>query len=135
MVRIWLLGLFSDFLFIIFRKLIADGLPPRPFVTFQEPNFTPPTSPSLVTRINCPKTPSKRKYRSSINSGFSEVDNFKEYLQTKVKKIKNMRSQKLSRLQAGRLASQLAQDLLEVNSFKACLKEEHRYMLELSLLE
>lgn len=53
----------------------------------------------------------------------------------KVQKIKNMRSQKLSRLQAGRLASQLAQDLLDVNSFQACLKEEYMYMLELSLLE
>jgi uncharacterized protein YjaZ len=61
--------------------------------------------------------------------------NFKKYLQMKLKKIKNMRTQKLSPIQAGLLASQLAQDLQEVASFQACLKEEHRYMLELSFLE
>ena len=53
----------------------------------------------------------------------------------KAKKIKNLRTQKLSRHQAGQLASQLAQDMLEVASFQACLKEEYSYMLELSLLE
>jgi len=44
-----------------------------------------------------------------------------------------MRAQKLSPLQAGQLASELAQDLLELASFQARLQEEYKYMLELSL--
>ena len=98
------------------------GSPPRPpFPTFKEPNSTPPTSPSLFSKINCPKAPLKRKYPSSIKLGFSKLDNFKKYLQKKAKKIKNMRSQKISWLQAAYLASQLAQDPSEVASFQACL--------------
>ena len=44
-----------------------------------------------------------------------------------------MRSQNLSPLQAGQLASQLAQDLLQLATFQARLQEEYKYMLELSL--
>ena len=35
----------------------------------------------------------------------------------KIEKVKHMRSQKLSPIQAGHLASELAQDLLELASF------------------
>jgi hypothetical protein len=51
----------------------------------------------------------------------------------KIKKIQDMRTQELSPTQAGQLASELAQDLLELSSFQASLKEEYNYMLELSL--
>jgi len=51
----------------------------------------------------------------------------------KIRTIQDIRAQKLSPLQAGQLASELAQDLLELASFQACLQEEYRYMLELSL--
>jgi hypothetical protein len=145
-------GLFSHFSFIFFSKLIADGLPPGPSSSFvQEPNSTSPTRepsptlrpatpPSIVSKINCAKIPSKktkvkppRKLRSSINLGSSKVENFKEDLQIKIKNIRDIRTQKLSPLQAGQLASELAQDLLELASFQACLQEEYKYMLELSL--
>lgn len=57
----------------------------------------------------------------------------KEDLQMRIKNVQYMRSQKLSPLQAGQLASELAQDLLELASFQAHLQEEYNYMLELSL--
>ena len=98
-------------------------------------NQIPRLQPHLLffSKINCPKAPSKRKHPSSIKLGFSKVDNFKKYLQKKAKKIKSIWTQKISRLQAGYLASQLAQDLSVVASFQACLEEEYRYMRELSL--
>lgn len=109
-------------------KLIADGLPPRP--GFQEPNTTlptrepsptlrpPTTPPSLLSKLNCAKIPSKRakakssrKNRSHINLGSSKGKGFKEDLQTKIKHIQDLRAQKLSPLEAGQIASELAQDL------------------------
>ena len=44
-----------------------------------------------------------------------------------------MRTQNLSPLQARQLASELAQDLLDLASFQDHLQEEYKYMLELSL--
>jgi hypothetical protein len=51
----------------------------------------------------------------------------------KIRNVQYMRTQKLSPLQAGQIASELEQDLLELASFQASLQEEYKYMLELSL--
>jgi hypothetical protein len=51
----------------------------------------------------------------------------------KIRNIQDKRTQKLSPLQAGQLASELAQDLLELATIQASLQEEYIYMLELSL--
>jgi len=51
----------------------------------------------------------------------------------KIKNAQDMRSQNISPVQAGQLASELAQDLLQLASFQVCLQEEYKHMLELSL--
>jgi hypothetical protein len=130
-----------DVSLIIVPKLIADGLPSRPPTREPSPTLRPPaTPPSLVSKSNYAKPPSKRpkakssrKVQSSINQGASKVEILKEDLQMKIRNIQDSRAQKLSPLQAGQLASKLAQDLLELASFQAHLQEEYKYMLELSL--
>jgi len=136
--------------FIAILKLISDGLPPRPSSSsaiIQEGNATPPTRepsptlrplatpPSLTSKPTCPKIASKTKFKlqSPIDPGFSKEKDLKEHLKIKIRTIQDMRAQKLSPLQAGQLASELAQDLLELASFQARLQEEYKYMLELSL--
>jgi len=101
------------------------------------PTLRPPaTPPSLTLKPNCPKIPSKRaklKHQSLIDPGFSRKKGLKKHLQMKIRNIQDIRTQKLSPLQAGQLASELARDLLELATFQACLQEEYKYMLELSL--
>jgi len=126
--------------FIVVSKRIADGLFPRPSSPIlREPSPTsrpPATPPSLASKPNCPKTPSKKdktKLQSPTNLVISKEKDLNEHLQAKIRNIQNIRSQNLSPLQAGQLASELAQDLLQLATFQACLQEEYKYMLELSL--
>lgn len=133
---------FIEIYFIIVSKLIADGLPPRPscpLAMIQEPNATSAArepSPTLRPPATpCSLSSKKAKFRlqSPINPGISKEKELKEHLQEKIRNIQDMRTQNLSPLQAGQLASELAQDLLELATFQACLQDEYMYMLELSL--
>src|ERR1700679_3842447 len=129
-------------------------MPSSQLLTFQEANSTPTREPSPTLRTPatptslvskrriCPKTPSKRaKFKSPrvlhspVNplAGSSKIKNLKEDLRSNIKNIQDIRSQNLSPLQAGQLASELAQDLKELAYLQASLQEEHEYMLKLSL--
>jgi hypothetical protein len=105
--------------------------------TEPSPTLIPPaTPPFLDLKQNRPNIPSKRakfKLQSPFNPGFSKEQDLKEHLQVKLGNIRDKRTQNLSPLQAGQLASELAQDLLELSTFQVCLQEEYKYMLELSL--
>lgn len=113
-------NIIPDIYLIVVSKLVSTPAKREP-----SPTLRPPETP--------PSKKTKFKLQSPINPDFSKEKDLKKLLQVKIRNIQDIRTQKLTPLQAGQFASDLAQDLLELATFQACLQEEYKYMLELSL--